>query len=127
MTTTVSNEMVESNLNTFEFTREIGSPTTGETHTISNDVLNPFEIISVSYNHRVSSGSATSQFDVLKNGSPISEYENLSTVDSQVTKTTGTPGTSGNQFAAEDTFEIYLDSVGANTDYLVFTFHCELL
>lgn len=127
MTTKVSSDMVADDIKKFEFTRELGSPTASEIHTISNDVLNPFELVSVSYNHRVSSGSATSQFDLLKNSSAISEYENLNTVDGQVTKTTGTVGASANQFDAGDTFEIRLDTIGANTDYLVLTFHCKLL
>lgn len=127
MPTKVSSGMVDSDLNRFEFTREIGSPVAGETYTISNDVLNPFEIVSVSYNHRNSSGTATSEFELRKNGVAITEYDGLTTVDSQVTKTTGTEGESGNQLEAEDTFEIYLNSVGANCEYLVMTFHCVLL
>jgi hypothetical protein len=119
--------MMDDVIVTYEFTREIGSPTAGEVYTLSNDILNPFELVSVSYNHKVSSGSATSQFDVLKNSTALSEYGNLATVDSQVTKTTGTVGLAENQFAAGDTFEISLDSVGANTDYLVITFHCKVL
>lgn len=127
MTTKLPQSMVTDGLQTFEFTRELASPTAGEIHTISNDILNAFELISVSYNHRVSSGSATSQFDLLKNGSALSEFENLNTVDGQVTKSMGTVGLAANQFASGDTFEIRNDTIGANTDYLVLTFHCRLL
>jgi len=127
MTTKVSSNMVDTDLSTYEFTREIGSPTAGEIYTVSNAVLNPFEIIAVNYNHKNSSGTATSQFDILKNGSPISEYENLVTVDAQVTQAVGTPGASGNQLASGDTLEIEVDSVGANCDYIVITFHCRVL
>lgn len=121
-------EALEDSVKTFEFTLSIPGPTAA-TYAVSNDVLNPFKINSISYNNTVSSGTDDTTFDVLKNGVTFTgDFHDLVTVTSQVTKTLATtPNLAENSFAAEDTFEIEITTLGSNVDFLTVTFHAELL
>lgn len=113
---------------TFEFTVNIPGPIAA-TYTQSNDVLNPFKILSISYNNTVSSGTDDTTFDIIKNGTTFTgDFHDLVTITGQVTKASATaPNLAENSFAAEDTFDIEITTLGSNVDFLTLTFHAELL
>ena len=113
---------------TFEFTVNIPGPIAA-TYTQSNNVLNPFKILAISYNNDVSSGTDDTTFDIIKNGTTFTgDFHDLVTVTGQVTVASATaPNLAENSFAAEDTFDIEITTLGANVDFLTLTFHAELL
>ena len=115
-------------IKTFEFSLNIPGPVAA-IYAQSNDVLNPFKILSISYNNTVSSGTDDTIFDILKNGTTFTgDFHDLTTVTGQVTKTAATiPNLAENSFAAEDTFEVEITTLGANVDFLTITFHAEML
>lgn len=120
-TTKITTEMVEDDLKKEEFSISIEDPAV-KTYPISLSVNRPFLIKSVYYTVTSSDDTGVCQFDLLKDGSPIARWEDVSVDDTiQFILTNDAVDNAADN---GDKLELRVDSVGGtDQNALTVTFH----